>query len=325
MYRLGRTKAVNSIVYGEVATARDAWVVIIGGTKSHKSKARVSPSSNDKGSSVNSDNSGTAGSESTSALVPKYTNGAVLESKKVGCKPSHGAVKAQTRETLLRPRWRRRCHILQRTDYCLPTEDHQKTRGKVANTAAPLHGHHRIRRDPLQLPILHPDVRVGRRYLVHVFLVKVLAHLTENQSESEASGDVQSGYWSAYPGESGDRLKGVIIESDYGGRGGHDKNDRRERWGRGRALMGHSSTGRLPRVSSGERSTDESRYNNYATRSLEIDVPSHNLNLNLNTAKPHVETRHKRSARQHRRARSHRFPASINSSRAQSARQHPPL
>jgi len=97
MYRLGRTKAVNSIVYGEVDTAREVWVVIIGGTKSHKSKARVSPSSNDKGSSVNRDNSGTAGSESTSALAPKYTKGALLESKKVGCKPSHGAVEAWDR------------------------------------------------------------------------------------------------------------------------------------------------------------------------------------------------------------------------------------
>jgi len=94
MYRLGRTKAVNNIVYGEVDTARDVWVVIICGTKSHKSKARVSPSSNDKGSSVNSDNSGTTGSESTSALALKYTKGALLESKKVGCKPSHGAVEA---------------------------------------------------------------------------------------------------------------------------------------------------------------------------------------------------------------------------------------
>jgi hypothetical protein len=55
-----------------------------------------------------------------------------------------------------------------------------------------------------------------------VFLVKLLTHLTENQCETEASGDIQSGYGSAYPGESGDRLKGVIIESDYGGRGGHD-------------------------------------------------------------------------------------------------------
>lgn len=44
---------------------------------------------------MNRDNSGTAGSKSTSALVPKKTNGAVLESKKLGCKPSHGAVKAR--------------------------------------------------------------------------------------------------------------------------------------------------------------------------------------------------------------------------------------
>jgi hypothetical protein len=94
MDRLERTKAVNSIVYGEVDTAREVWVVIIGGTKSHKNKARVSPSSNDKGSSVNSDDSGTAGSESTSALVPKYTKAALPESKKVGRKPSHGAVNA---------------------------------------------------------------------------------------------------------------------------------------------------------------------------------------------------------------------------------------
>ena len=164
-YRLGRTKAVNNIVYGEVDTARDVWVVIIGGTKSHKSKARVSPSSSDKGSSVNRDNSGTAGSESTSALVPKYTKGAALESKKVGCKPSHGAVERHGIETrgkkvgighYSKPRQRRR-----RTNNCLPTEDHHDARGKVANTTAPLRRHHRIG-DHLQIPILHPDVRVGQ-------------------------------------------------------------------------------------------------------------------------------------------------------------------
>jgi hypothetical protein len=91
MYRLGRTKAVNSIVYGEVDTAGEVWVVIIGGTKLHKSNARVSPSSNDKGSSVNRDNSGTVGSKSTSAQALKNNMGAALETKKVGCKPSHGA------------------------------------------------------------------------------------------------------------------------------------------------------------------------------------------------------------------------------------------
>jgi hypothetical protein len=94
MYRIGRTKAVNNNVYGEVDTAREVWVVIIGGTKSQKSRARVSPSSNDKGSSVNRDSSGTAGSESTSTLPLKYTKGALLDSKKVGCKPSHGAIEA---------------------------------------------------------------------------------------------------------------------------------------------------------------------------------------------------------------------------------------
>jgi hypothetical protein len=67
------------------------WVAIIGGTKSHKSIARVNPSSNDKGSSVNRDNSGTVGSESTSALALKYNKGTPPESKKVGCKPSHDA------------------------------------------------------------------------------------------------------------------------------------------------------------------------------------------------------------------------------------------
>lgn len=51
--------------------------------------------------------------------------------------------------------------------------------------------------------------------------MKMLTDLTENQTESEASGDIQRGYWSAYPGESGDRLEGVIVESDYGGREGH--------------------------------------------------------------------------------------------------------
>jgi hypothetical protein len=92
MYRLGRTKAVNSIVYGEVDTAGEMWAVIIGGTKSHKSIARVNPSSNDKGSSVNRDNSGTVGSVSTSALALRYNKGATPETKNVGCKPSHGAV-----------------------------------------------------------------------------------------------------------------------------------------------------------------------------------------------------------------------------------------
>jgi hypothetical protein len=52
--------------------------------------------------------------------------------------------------------------------------------------------------------------------------MKLLPQLTENQSETEGSGDIQSGYGRAYPSESGDRLKGVIIESDYGGREGHD-------------------------------------------------------------------------------------------------------
>jgi hypothetical protein len=94
MYRMGRTKAVNSIVYGEVDTAGEVWAVIIGGTKLHKSIARVSPSSNDKGSSVNRDNSGTVGSESTSALALKNIKGTAPETKKVGCKPSHGAVAA---------------------------------------------------------------------------------------------------------------------------------------------------------------------------------------------------------------------------------------
>ena len=112
---------------------------------------------------------------------------------------------------------------LQRTDDCLPTEDYHETRGKVSNRTTPLRGHHRNRdRDLLQLPILHPDVRVGQRYLGQVFLVKYLTHLTENQRETEGSGDIQSGYGNAHPGESGDRLKGVIIKSDYGGRGGHD-------------------------------------------------------------------------------------------------------
>jgi hypothetical protein len=82
-------------VYGEVDTAGEVWAVIIGGTKLHKSRARVSPSSNDNGSSVNRDNSGTVGSESISALALKYNKGATPETKKVGCKPSHGAVEVE--------------------------------------------------------------------------------------------------------------------------------------------------------------------------------------------------------------------------------------
>ena len=122
---------------------------------------------------------------------------------------------------LLKPRWHAR-----RTNNCFPTEDHHETRGKVANTTTPFRVHRRTR-DALQLPILHPDVRrVGRRYLGHVFLVQLLAHLTENQCETEGSGDIQSGSGNAYPGKCGDRPKGVIIESDYGGRGRHERGHR---------------------------------------------------------------------------------------------------
>jgi len=55
-----------------------------------------------------------------------------------------------------------------------------------------------------------------------VLLVKLLTQLTKNQCETEGDGDIEGGYGNTYPGESGDRLKGVVIESDYGGRGGHD-------------------------------------------------------------------------------------------------------
>ena len=95
MYSLGRTKVVNSSVYGEVDTAEEGWVVIIGGMKSHKNIARVSPSSNDKGSSVYRDSSGTVCSESTSAHAPRYNDGTTPDTKKVGCKPSHGAVEVE--------------------------------------------------------------------------------------------------------------------------------------------------------------------------------------------------------------------------------------
>ena len=75
----------------------------------------------------------------------------------------------------------------QRTDDYLPTKDHHETRGKVANTTALLRGPHRSR-SPLQLLILHPTG--PQRNLGKVFLVKVLAQLTENQSEAEGSGDI---------------------------------------------------------------------------------------------------------------------------------------
>jgi hypothetical protein len=88
----GRTKAVNKSVYGEVDTAREVWAVIISGTKLQKRIARVSASSREKGNSVKRDSSGTVDSESTSALVLRYNRGAVPETKKVGCKPSHGAI-----------------------------------------------------------------------------------------------------------------------------------------------------------------------------------------------------------------------------------------
>lgn len=72
---LGRTNEVNSSVYGEFETLGDAWVVINGGTKLHKKVARVKPSRIANGNSVNSDNSGTVGSESTSAPIPRKSNG----------------------------------------------------------------------------------------------------------------------------------------------------------------------------------------------------------------------------------------------------------
>jgi hypothetical protein len=151
----GRTNAVNNSVYGEVDTAREAWAVIITGTKLHKRIARVSPSSTDKGSSVNRDNSGTTGNESTSALAPKYNRGTPPETKKVGCKPSHGAVGKKTKpvrrnrsganarskeeESIAQPSdpqvdaRERDKQILERTDDGLPTENHHETRGKVAH------------------------------------------------------------------------------------------------------------------------------------------------------------------------------------------------
>jgi hypothetical protein len=70
----------------------EVWAVIIGGMKLQKRSARVSASRSEKGSSVDRDNSGTVGNESINALVLRNNRGMAPETRKVGCKPSHGAV-----------------------------------------------------------------------------------------------------------------------------------------------------------------------------------------------------------------------------------------
>ena len=56
-------------VQGELAMAGDAWVVIVGGIKLQRRKARVNPSTMERGSSSDAEMAGTSGKASINAWI----------------------------------------------------------------------------------------------------------------------------------------------------------------------------------------------------------------------------------------------------------------